>query len=242
MGAAARLSAQAQIGKPVTRLPVVEGHRLWAESYDTTPNPLLALEMRVMLGILGSRRIPRIIDVACGTGRWLLHFQQSGASVTGIDICDAMLLRAAQHRSLHGRLMRADVVHLPFCDGAAGLVFCSLALGYFPDLRQSFLELARICAPGGQVAVSDIHPEALAAGWSRSFKAGGANYEIDHCLHRLDEIHDAASAAGLRLVLGRSAYFGDPERPVFQSACKDRLFAAAAVVPAIFVRVWERSC
>jgi malonyl-CoA O-methyltransferase len=224
------------------RVPVLEGHQLWAESYDTAPNPLVALEMRIMLDVLAQRPPARLTDVACGTGRWLVHFQQTGASVVGVDFCDAMLRQAAQHQSLRERLILADVEQLPLRDGSSDLVFCSLALGYFPDLQRGFNELARVCAPGGQIAISDLHPDAMTAGWTRSFKRKGAHYEIDHYVYSWEQIDDAASEAGLRLVLRHSAHLGHQERPLFQKAGKDHLFAAAAAVPALFAAFWERPC
>jgi ubiquinone/menaquinone biosynthesis C-methylase UbiE len=183
-----------------------------------------------------------MIDVGCGTGRWLLHFQQSGVAVFGIDLCDAMIFQAAARASLRGRLMLGDVERLPFCDNAADLVLCSLALGYFPNLRKSLSELARICAYGGRVAISDLHPKALASGWTRSFKRQCAAYEIDHYVYQWKQINEAASEAGLRLTLQHAARFGDPERSLFEKCGKGYLFTAAAAVPALFAAVWERPC
>jgi ubiquinone/menaquinone biosynthesis C-methylase UbiE len=183
-----------------------------------------------------------MIDVGCGTGRWLLHFQQSGVAVFGIDLCDAMLFQSAACASLRGRLMLGDVERLPFCDNAADLILCSLALGYFPNLRKSFSELARICAYGGRVAISDLHPKALASGWTRSFKRQCAAYEIDHYVYQWKQINEAASEAGLRLTLQHAACFEDPERSLFEKCGKGYLFTAAAAVPALFAAVWERPC
>lgn len=226
----------------MTPLSVLEGHRLWAESYDTEPNPLTALETRTMSALLNQYRPNRIIDVACGTGRWLLRFQQSEAAVAGVDLCAAMLARAARHEPLTGRLICGDVARLPFRDRAAQLVFCSLALGYFPDLRRSFSELARVCAPNGWVAISDIHPNALAAGWSRTFRANGVSHEIDHFVYHEDRIQNAAAAAGLRLISWDAAHIDEPERHLFQLAGKEHLFARASAMPALFAGVWERIC
>jgi ubiquinone/menaquinone biosynthesis C-methylase UbiE len=223
-------------------LSVREGHRLWAESYDTGPNPLIALETRTMSTLLASYRATRIIDVACGTGQWLLRLRQTGANVAGVDLCSAMLERAASHEALSRRLIRGDVARLPFRDRVADLVLCSLALGYFPDLRQSFSELARICAVNGRVAVSDVHPKALAAGWTRSFRANGTTHEIDHFVYQEDRIQNAAFSAGLNLVSWHAAYIGEPERPLFQLAGKEHLFTHASGIPALFAGVWERLC
>lgn len=226
----------------MTRISATEGYRLWAESYDAAPNALIALETRTMRRILGPVRPTRVIDVACGTGRWMLPLQQLGASVFGVDACDAMLSEAAKHSSLRGRLLLGDAAYLPFADGAADLVLCSLALGYFGDFQRSIRELTRICAPGGQVAICDLHPEGLAAGWTRSFTREGLKYEIDHHVYQCEQIECAAREAGLRLVTRESARFGDLERPFFQDAGKNDAFRALAAIPALFAGIWKRPC
>lgn len=242
MGAAVRFFAETPIRKLMTRMSAMEGHRLWAESYDSAPNALIALETRTMRHILAQRRPKRVIDVACGTGRWLLRLEQLGASVFGVDVCEAMLFEAVKHPPLRGRLLLGDAAHLPFADSAADLVLCSLALGYFDDLQSSVRELARICAPGGQVVICDLHPEGLAAGWTRSFKREGVTYEIDHHIYECEQIECAARKAGLRVIMRESTKFGGPERPFFQNAGKNDAFAAAVAVPALFAGVWERPC
>ncbi|HXE12472.1 MAG TPA: class I SAM-dependent methyltransferase [Bryobacteraceae bacterium] len=226
----------------MTRVSAMEGHRLWAESYDAAPNALVALETRIMRRILRPVRPKRMIDVACGTGRWMLRMQQRGASVFGVDGCNAMLSEAAKHSSLRGKLLLGDAAHLPITNGTADLVLCSLALGYFADLQQSMRELARICAPGGQVAICDLHPEGLAAGWTRSFTREGAKYEIEHHVYQWKQIELAANDAGLCMVVHESAKFGELEQPFFQNAGKQHALAKAAAVPALFVGVWKRPC
>ena len=224
------------------RVSAMEAHRLWAESYNAAPNALIALETRIMRRILAGTRFSRVIDVACGTGRWMLRLEQLGASVFGVDACDAMLFEAAKHPPLRGRLLLGDAACLPITDGAADLVLCSLALGYFGDLQCSMRELARICAPCGLVAICDLHPEGLAAGWTRSFTKEGVKYEIDHYVYQCQQIELAAREAGLQIILRESASFGDPERPFFRNAGKEHAFRAAAAVPALFAAVWERPC
>ena len=48
-----------------------EGHVLWAPSYEETPNALLALEERTLDPLLPDLRGKSVLDLACGTGRWL---------------------------------------------------------------------------------------------------------------------------------------------------------------------------
>jgi SAM-dependent methyltransferase len=158
-----------------------------------------------------------------------------------VDLCPEMLEQAQRHAALRARLVLGEALHLPFRDSVASLVRCSLALGYIPDLDRAFAEMSRIAESRARVAVSDLHPQALAAGWTRSFKAHGAAYNIEHCSHLPAEILAAARKAGLRLSLEANAHLGAPEYSIFECAGKAHLFDALTRVPALWVAVWEKS-
>ncbi len=73
----------------MTQLAAAEAYRLWAPEYDATPNPLLALEERLLRDEL--RRAVRglVLDVGCGTGRWGRLLE--GCRYFGVDRCAEML-------------------------------------------------------------------------------------------------------------------------------------------------------
>src|SRR5579875_1255169 len=175
------------------RVSAIEGHRRWAPIYDSILNPLLELERRVMSDLLKPLQPAKIIDVGCGTGQWLLRFEQAGFEVAGCDACEEMLREATKSRSLRGKVALGDAERLPFHDSIAHLVLCSLSLGYFRNIQRVFGEFARALKPGGFVAVSDVHPVALASGWTRSFKLGEQGYELEHHEHALEEVTFAAA-------------------------------------------------
>lgn len=223
------------------RVSAIEGHRLWASIYDSGPNPLLALERRAMRDLLRPLQPSKMIDVACGTGQWLFHFQQAGSDVFGCDACEEMLSEATKLVSLRGRLALADAEGIPFSNSMADLVLCSVSLGYFHNIHRVFCEFARASKPGGFIAVSDLHPDALTAGWTRSFKLGEQRYELEHYRRSMQEVADAASGAGLRPKLCHDIYFGAPELPIFQRTDKEKLFRAMSI-PALFIGLWEKPC
>jgi len=226
----------------MTRVSAIEGHSLWAPLYDLAPNPLLALERRTMRNLLESLRPAVMVDVACGTGQWLLHFQQLGSSVFGVDACEQMLNEARKNMSLHRRVVLGHAERLPFRESVSNLVLCSMALGYFHDLHRVFREFARVSAPGACIAVSDLHPNAIASGWTRSFKLGETRYKIDHYCHSLEKIGDAAATAGLRSMLYKTAHLDDPELSTFKRAGKEELLSTLRNTPALSVSLWEKPC
>lgn len=220
-------------------MTALEAHRVWSEIYDESPNPLLALDTRVVAPLLGPLENRRIVDVGCGTGRWLTYAESRGARAFGIDFCLEMLLRAGAKPGLADRLALATAERLPFADRMADLVVCSFVIGYLSNPSFAMREMSRIGAPGAKIVVSELHPDAAPAGWKRGFRHNGTAYEIDHSPHPIPCLLEAAAEAGLRLDRTEVASFGEPEREIFRRAGRDHLFQDASRVPAIWTAVWS---
>jgi SAM-dependent methyltransferase len=235
VGATIRIAAQTALGELVTAISAAAAYRLWANTYDLDPNPLVALEHRVLSERLGLSAGERMIDLATGTGRWLEYALSQGVRATGIDLCSEMLAVAAAKRGVRERLVCADICALPFASHAMDVAVCSFALGYIERLELAFREMARIAR---RIITSDLHPDAVRAGWVRSFRSSSGSYEIEHHDHLWDRIESCARAAGLRLSWKLEASFGEPERVLFERAGKADAFIAARRVPAILVSAW----
>jgi malonyl-CoA O-methyltransferase len=222
------------------RVTAIEGHRIWASSYDRGPNPLLALETRLLVDRLGPLRGSRFLDVACGTGRWMLLARELGAQALGMDLCAEMLLEASRKAGLAGSLSLADASHIPVADGVADVTLCSFALGYVACPHRAIAEMARVTRKGARVIVTDLHPSALAAGWTRSFRSDGKVYEIDHHLHSIANWEAAAKSAGLAFDWRLDAGFDEPEREIFRQAGKGASFAELSRIPALLAMGWAK--
>jgi SAM-dependent methyltransferase len=211
----------------MTVLSPLQAHRLWAPTYDTSPNPLLALERRTLARCLPPLEGRLIADVACGTGYWARYAAAQGARVMALDRCVEMLEHAPEPRVL------SDAGHLPLRDGAADIVICSFALSYMPPCLD---ELARITRRGGSVFASDMHPHAVERGWTRSFRTGSEVVEIESRPYGLGDLR----APGLNLELLLEEPFGEAERGLFAGSGKRDRFEEARRGPAIFVARWIR--
>jgi RimJ/RimL family protein N-acetyltransferase/SAM-dependent methyltransferase len=67
---------------------------------------------------LGHDRTKLILDVGCGTGRHTIELTKRGYDVTGIDLSESQLKRAAEKAAAEGlniKFLRYDARSLPFC-------------------------------------------------------------------------------------------------------------------------------
>jgi len=218
-----------------------EGYEWWAPTYDYVPNPLLAREERHLLPLLTDLSNKSVLDLACGTGRWLEKLIAQGCkSAMGIDCSTAMLRVAGLKRGLKGRLARATCEDLPLPSAAFDLATCSFALGHMWDLGSMVSELARVTRTGADIFVSDLHPEAYARGWRVGFRDGSTAFEIEMRSRTAEEIVHAFCANGFRCQTHEALWLGEPERPIFERAGKSRLFLEACKLPAVLVCHFRR--
>jgi malonyl-CoA O-methyltransferase len=214
-----------------------EGYRLWAGCYDDADNALLALEMRALSGRVGDVKGRRVLDAGSGTGRWMNWAQARGAHVFGIDACREMVLKAELKPGLRGRSALTDILSIPLPDDAVDITLCSFTMGYLPSPGPVLRELARVSR---RVIVSDLHPEAARAGWTRSFRAGDRVCELLHYQHSVAELDESALSAGLIPEWRLEASFAEPEREIFRRAGKENLFDQARLIPAVLITVWRK--
>jgi SAM-dependent methyltransferase len=210
-----------------------EGYRLWAESFDASGSPIVALEARHLAPWLADLAGLRVIDVGCGTGRWMKFATARGAQAIGTDITREMLRKAAH---TNRALVEADGRRLPFRDACADMVLCTLTIGHMRPVGDALRELGRIARPGGHVIVTDFHPEALRRGWKRTFSNAGETCEIETSPYSLDEL----SCSLLELEQFRELSFDEPERHLFTAAGKPTLFDQGRGMPAIWIAQFRR--
>ncbi len=103
-----------------------------------------------------------ILDVATGTGWTARNAARLGARVTAVDIAPE-LLAAAQELSAHVRppitFRQADAEDLPFGDASFDGVISTFGVMFAGDQEQAARELARVCRPGGRLALVVWAPE-----------------------------------------------------------------------------------
>lgn len=218
-------------------LPAARGYALWAPTY-AAETAVSALEALVVDAFDVPLRGRRVLDVGCGIARRLSCARDEGAAIAvGVDLTPGMLAQASDE----SLLAAADVLALPAAGGSFDVVWCRLVLGHLDVLESAYAELARVCAPGGHVIVSDFHPTAAAAGHRRTFRdARGELHELEHHVHAVADHRAAAERAGLSLREHRDGVVSDTVRGFYERAGRldayERQRGLPLVLALLFVR------
>lgn len=217
-----------------------EGYQRWASTYDEAPNPLLAREERYLVPLLTHLRQKTILDLACGTGRWLVRLMTQSDGGVGLDCVEAMLRVAGKKQSVAGRLARADCESLPFRNGVFDLVMCSFAIGHIQNVKHFAAGVARVAKPSASVLISDLHPAAYERGWRVGFRDGNGAAEIETWPRPAEEIIQAFHGNGLWCQTQVTLRLEEPEKVIFARAGRLDSFRSACQVPAIQILQFRR--
>lgn len=214
----------------------LEGYAFWAATYDRDLNPLLALEARELEPLLPDVKGKVVLDVACGTGRWLEKLLERGAAWgMGVDSSRPMLTVASRREGLLGHIVQADMLNLPLRARVADLVLCSFAVEHVVGLGDFAGNLSQVSAPGADVFISEMHPEGYNRGWRCGFAARGENIEIDSVPHSASKLQKAFELEGFDLLRCHEAYFSEPEKSIFIQSERLRLYELVRTVPAVLI-------
>jgi SAM-dependent methyltransferase len=94
----------------------------------------------------------RVLDLACGAGRYVRELRRRGASAVGLDLSSALLAEARRVGTGEG-LLRADMRRIPLRDGTVDVTLSMFtSFGYFDTLE----EHARLAREMARVTRSDI--------------------------------------------------------------------------------------
>jgi malonyl-CoA O-methyltransferase len=182
-----------------------EAYARWAEDYPPEAhNPFMALEQDTMRAMLPPLEGKRVLDLACGTGRWGKIATEHGAAMVFSMDDSREMLRAGRPSLACAGSMTA----LPFKAACADVILCGLAIGHLQNLYPALREIKRVLAPGGTALISDLHPVQAWLGAKRTFSSGGKTLAVEHHIHSYADYHATTTEIGL--IISRIREVSDP--------------------------------
>lgn len=115
----------------------------------------------------------RVLDVAAGNGNATLAAARRGGIVTSTDYVQALLDRGAERaraERLNVTFETADAEALPYADASFDVVLSTFGVMFAPDHARCASEMARVCRPGGRIALANWTPDGFVG---RLFKVLG---------------------------------------------------------------------
>ena len=130
----------------------------WAPIYDATFGKVTNAGRRRAVGLINDRP-GSVLEVGVGTGI-ALPLYDPACRVTGIDFSEDMLDKARakveEHDLGHVEALRQmDARDLDFPDNSFDTVAAMHVLSVVPEPEKVMAEIARVCAPGGRVVITN---------------------------------------------------------------------------------------
>jgi len=175
------------------------GYDCWAASYDDS-DPSTWLDEPFLLDQLKPFPDCRILDVGCGTGRYLRRLDPDLYRITAIDLSIGMLCRARRDNEWHEKIrwVQASVTCLPFQSCLFDRVMSGLVLDHIETPAHLFTQVAAVLKPAGRAVVTAVHPDMQRlTGADIELASANGSRRITGHLHEVKSLIEAAQVARL---------------------------------------------
>ena len=198
--------------------------------------------MEEIKGLLPMTRIQKIVDLGCGTGRFIPALRTTfGCALVGIDPSDAMLREGQKRRQDVVGWICGSAEAIPFQCGSADIVFASQVFHHLDTPGRAFDEIWRVLAVGGCLVVrngtleNDVQIE-----WAHCFPEA---QELDSIrLPSRNEVLDCAAEHGFTFVALRThhQYFAASYQEYYDKLAMRGLSSLIAIPDAAFEKGLRR--
>jgi ubiquinone/menaquinone biosynthesis C-methylase UbiE len=131
-------------------------------NYSTLFDPIVKDVRVCVAGLSGIKAGDRVLDVCCGTGNQVFHYEQKGAIADGVDQNPNMIELAERNRKRQGfknsTFRIASATELPFPDGYFDCASISLALHEMErdERNRAVSEMKRVVKKEGTLIFIDF--------------------------------------------------------------------------------------
>ena len=131
-----------------------------AKLYDRLFEPLNRGLRAIGMKMYPPRSGMFVLDVGCGTGIHLEHYQRAGCIIFGIDRSPSMLHVAYNRLGESANLYMGDASYMPYAAKQFDLIILSTVLHEMPRVVRSAVinESKRILNDDGRILLIDYHP------------------------------------------------------------------------------------
>ncbi|HEV7780205.1 MAG TPA: class I SAM-dependent methyltransferase [Chitinophagaceae bacterium] len=177
-----------------------EAYDVWALAYDNQPgNLMLDLDEQITGEFLATKDLAgkTVADIGCGTGRhWKKIVEKNPARLAGFDVSTGMLKKLKEKfpasETFALKSNRLEGLDSASCD----IIISTLTIAHIENIGDAFSEWNRVLKPGGEIFITENHPEALARGGQRTFKHEGKLISVRNHIHSLEKIRGLAGQLG----------------------------------------------
>ena len=160
--------------------------------YDAQPgNLMLDLDEVLFSSLIKdiSLQNKTIADIGCGTGRhWKKLYAKQPAKLIGLDVSEGML-KMLKEKHPQAEVYRLETNEpIPLSTNSCDVIISTLALAHIKNIEEAFAEWDRILKPGGEIFITDYHPDALGKGGNRTFMYNGKTIAIKNYVHPISAI------------------------------------------------------
>ena len=180
-----------------------EAYDIWSSYYDNQPdNLMLYLDSLLFNDLLKNLKLSNkeVVDFGCGTGRhWNTIMVSNPHRLLGLDVSIGML------KQLQTKFPHADVGIITdnslsfITDRSIDIVISTLTIAHIADCNELIKSLSRILKTGGDILLTDFHPNVLANGGKRNFQISGQRIKIKNYVHSLKDIQHLATLYDLHI-------------------------------------------
>jgi len=176
-----------------------------------------------------------IVDIGCGTGRhWKKITDKGPARLIGYDVSPGMLHMLLQKYPQAETQLLNDERLTDLGDGVCDLVLSTLTIAHIPRIEAALKEWYRVLRPGGEIIITDYHPEALSRGGKRTFHNGHKLVAVRNYIHPIHKINEIAVKLQMQVIRIQERKVDDSMRPYYEQKNAIPVFERFYGVPIIY--------
>ncbi len=162
--------------------------------------------MDVLKQLLPFRSVQSILDLGCGTGRFIPSLQTTfHCPVTAVDPSDAMLDKGKAREYKHVYWVRGSAEHIPLGDNVADLVWMCQVFHHLDTPVEAIRQIQRVLSPSGCLAIRNgTRENEMEIEWAPCFPE--ARQMDEARLPSRQEVVDLVSSQGFTLIAQQTVY------------------------------------